>query len=213
MPQGCYELDVHDSDSDNSSNSSNSDSDDDDALSIIIADAIDPANIPLPPSPVHSEPSLPASTTQGATSNDSAADADLGQTEQSDQTEQSAEDACNDCTQPRLDKGKGREIILEEPAAARPASPVVIVEQTSPQTPRSRPSSRSRRRSPKYQPILTIRSSHGWIWNQDLFVPHYMKDRYISYPPEPPSSDTPGIEFDCVGITLTPEDLSQVLPP
>jgi len=30
------------------------------------------------------------------------------------------------------------------------------------------------------RPILTIHKSQGFVWNQDLFVPPYIKDRYIA---------------------------------
>ena len=129
------------------------------------------------------EPSLLPQSTKGAVSNDSPTpDAVLGEPTQSQEaheqqeqpeqnSEQRQEDACNDCTQPRLDKGKGREIVVDSPPEAASS----IVEESSPQTPASRPtrpSSRSQRRSPKYQPILTIRSSHGWIWNQVRSFPY-----------------------------------------
>jgi hypothetical protein len=35
----------------------------------------------------------------------------------------------------------------------------------------------------------------------------------ISYPPEQQQTEGPGVEYDCVGITLTADDLTQVLPP
>ncbi|KDQ59149.1 hypothetical protein JAAARDRAFT_33878 [Jaapia argillacea MUCL 33604] len=41
---------------------------------------------------------------------------------------------------------------------------------------------RRRRREPVYnlRPILTIQKSQGFVWNQDLFVPPYIKDRYVA---------------------------------
>ncbi|KAF8645861.1 hypothetical protein AX16_007519 [Volvariella volvacea WC 439] len=41
---------------------------------------------------------------------------------------------------------------------------------------------RRKRRQPLYtlRPILTIQRSQGFVWNQDLFVPPYIKDRYIA---------------------------------
>jgi hypothetical protein len=38
---------------------------------------------------------------------------------------------------------------------------------------------RRRARRPVYdpRPILTIHKSQGFVWNQDLFVPPYIKDR------------------------------------
>ncbi|EKM48546.1 uncharacterized protein PHACADRAFT_108758 [Phanerochaete carnosa HHB-10118-sp] len=39
-----------------------------------------------------------------------------------------------------------------------------------------------KRRQPVYtlRPILTIQKSQGFVWNQDLFVPPYIKDRYVA---------------------------------
>lgn len=46
-----------------------------------------------------------------------------------------------------------------------------------------------KRRQPTYtlRPILTIQRSQGFVWNQDLFVPPYIKDRYIAST-SPPNS-------------------------
>ncbi|CAE7077171.1 unnamed protein product [Rhizoctonia solani] len=42
---------------------------------------------------------------------------------------------------------------------------------------------RKQRREPVYRPILTIRRSEGFVWNQDLFLPSYIRDRYIATSP------------------------------
>ena len=186
---------------------------DDEGISVIISSEVDPINIPLPPSPVPviismmQEDDVPAAEPTAAEPSDSSlpADADSqatqpheheiqqdiqnpGELEQQDEHE-SAD--CADCSRPKIDKGKGR-LVTESSSSSSD-------QQCTPQTPSSRLSRRAQRaqhaqrRSPKYQPILTIRSSHGWIWNQvsllpvdlktcidhsqDLFVPHYMKDR------------------------------------
>ncbi|KAI0661659.1 hypothetical protein C8Q70DRAFT_911045 [Cubamyces menziesii] len=41
---------------------------------------------------------------------------------------------------------------------------------------------RKKQRQPVFtlRPILTIQKSQGFVWNQDLFVPPYIKDRYIA---------------------------------
>ncbi|KAJ7149824.1 hypothetical protein C8R43DRAFT_1006777 [Mycena crocata] len=44
---------------------------------------------------------------------------------------------------------------------------------------------RHRKKQPREQmytlrPILTIQRSQGFVWNQDLFVPPYIKDRYVA---------------------------------
>ncbi|PVG04287.1 hypothetical protein CPB86DRAFT_211985 [Serendipita vermifera] len=185
-------------------------------------------NIPLPPSPVtvvtpmESEQDATAPAPQdpaSAVTNDSSADAALGDDAQkspspevTQENQESSDENCGDYARPKLDKGKGREVLVDLPPTPVP----VTLEQCTPSTPSSRMtrrSARTRQRTPKFQPILTIRSSHGWVWNQDLFVPHYMKDRYTSYPPDQPSTDGPNVEYDCIGITLTQEDLTIVVPP
>ncbi|KAF8996380.1 hypothetical protein BDZ89DRAFT_1171610 [Hymenopellis radicata] len=52
------------------------------------------------------------------------------------------------------------------------------------------------------RPILTIQKSQGFVWNQDLFVPAYCKDRYIAST-SPPTSHSPfasGNDFDPVEV-------------
>ncbi|KAL4074743.1 hypothetical protein V8B97DRAFT_2103067 [Scleroderma yunnanense] len=39
---------------------------------------------------------------------------------------------------------------------------------------------RERRPTHTLRPILTIQKSQGFVWNQDLFVPPYIKDRYVA---------------------------------
>ncbi|KAI0705791.1 hypothetical protein C8T65DRAFT_652756 [Cerioporus squamosus] len=41
---------------------------------------------------------------------------------------------------------------------------------------------RKKQRQPVFtlRPILTIQKSQGFVWNQDLFVPPYIKDRYVA---------------------------------
>jgi hypothetical protein len=107
-----------------------------------------------------------------AVTNDSSTDAALGDEAQTSPNPQVTQDAqespdenCGDYTAPKLDKGKGREVLVDLPPTPAP----VTLEQCTPSTPSSRMtrrSTRARQRTPKYQPILTIRSSHGWVWNQ-----------------------------------------------
>ncbi|KAF8604608.1 hypothetical protein BDV93DRAFT_522318 [Ceratobasidium sp. AG-I] len=47
---------------------------------------------------------------------------------------------------------------------------------------------KERIREPVYRPILTIRRSEGFVWNQDLFLPSYIRDRYIATSPPNPSA-------------------------
>ena len=183
--QGCYELDVSGSDSETGSQS---ESEDEEGISVIISNEVDPANIPLPPSPIPIVISMDSEsaqeppvldTDQGAAetlmANDSpptAADADavLGKTPQQEESPQEIRDtqdeSCStECGRQKLDKGKGREVVEESPQSPISSSDQQCVPQTPPSR-ISRRAQRTQRRSPKYQPILTIRSSHGWIWNQ-----------------------------------------------
>ncbi|KAH9925469.1 hypothetical protein B0H21DRAFT_700922 [Amylocystis lapponica] len=47
-----------------------------------------------------------------------------------------------------------------------------------------------KRRQPVFtlRPILTIQKSQGFVWNQDLFVPPYIKDRYVASTSPPNAS-------------------------
>ncbi|KAH7341905.1 hypothetical protein B0J17DRAFT_626335 [Rhizoctonia solani] len=51
---------------------------------------------------------------------------------------------------------------------------------------------RKQRREPVYRPILTIRRSEGFVWNQDLFLPSYIRDRYIATSPNSSSFHSGG---------------------
>jgi hypothetical protein len=72
---------------------------------------------------------------------------------------------------------------------------------------KSVPVSHSRSRRPRgrrppvsvLRPILTIQRSQGFVWNQDLFVPPYIKDRYVAST-SPPTSYGP---FSACGSTST----------
>jgi len=57
------------------------------------------------------------------------------------------------------------------------------------QEPEKSPRQHRRKRPPVYtlRPILTIQRSQGFVWNQDLFVPPYIKDRYVAST-SPPNS-------------------------
>ncbi|KAG8937516.1 hypothetical protein FRC00_004610 [Tulasnella sp. 408] len=75
-------------------------------------------------------------------------------------------------------EGKKREVV-----------PDMTEDQPQEDAPRRKKRSKRTRRhreAPAIRPILTIRSSQGFVWNQDLFVPPYVKDRYIAS--SPPSS-------------------------
>ncbi|KAG5641867.1 hypothetical protein DXG03_004091 [Asterophora parasitica] len=57
------------------------------------------------------------------------------------------------------------------------------------QEPEMSPKQQRRKRPPvsTLRPILTIQRSQGFVWNQDLFVPPYIKDRYVAST-SPPNS-------------------------
>jgi len=70
------------------------------------------------------------------------------------------------------------------------------------------------------RPILTIKSSQGFVWNQDLFIPSYIKDRY--YMSTSPPNSTHAIpmlasscdtlndyELDVVEIRVTGNELNR----
>ena len=85
---------------------------------------------------------------------------------------------------------------------------------------------RRRHRPPVYtlRPILTIQKSQGFVWNQDLFVPPYIKDRYVASTSPPNSrgfmstslsSTNSGMseyEVEVVEIRVNEGDLSQIMP-
>jgi len=68
-----------------------------------------------------------------------------------------------------------------------------------------------------YKPILTIMSSQGFVWNQDLFVPSYIKDRYVAST-SPPSArigffrDGHEGEVEVVEIRVTGKELDGIIP-
>ncbi|KAF7335476.1 hypothetical protein MVEN_02201100 [Mycena venus] len=64
------------------------------------------------------------------------------------------------------------------------------VDPPSPPSPKHRrPRSKKQKQARVYtlRPILTIQRSQGFVWNQDLFVPPYIKDRYVAST-SPPSN-------------------------
>jgi len=83
-----------------------------------------------------------------------------------------------------------------------------------------------KRRQPVYalRPILTIQKSQGFVWNQDLFVPPYIKDRYVASTSPPNSrgfistsasstnSALTDYEVEVVEIRVTEGELSHIIP-
>ncbi|KAH9481884.1 hypothetical protein JR316_0006414 [Psilocybe cubensis] len=74
------------------------------------------------------------------------------------------------------------------------------------------------------RPILTIQKSQGFVWNQDLFVPPYIKDRYIASTSPPNSrgfisssvssnnSAMTDYEVEVVEIRVKEGDLEGIIP-
>jgi len=73
------------------------------------------------------------------------------------------------------------------------------------------------------RPILTIQRSQGFVWNQDLFVPPYIKDRYVASTSPPNVSGfiaTPlstnsclnDYEIEVVEIRVKEGELKDIIP-
>ncbi|GJJ08218.1 hypothetical protein Clacol_002427 [Clathrus columnatus] len=87
-------------------------------------------------------------------------------------------------TQKKQDKGKQR--------AVEVISPTNDNEKSEEKSPKKGSGSRGRKRREResnqvLRPILTIKKSEGFVWNQELFIPSYIKDRYIAST-SPPSN-------------------------
>jgi hypothetical protein len=93
-----------------------------------------------------------------------------------------------------------------------------------PPKPRLRSKKRhSGRRTRTLRPILTIHKSQGFVWNQDLFVPPYIKDRYIASTSPPNSrgfvsssvsstASFPDYEVEVVEIRVDEGYLDNIIP-
>ncbi|KZT73567.1 hypothetical protein DAEQUDRAFT_721626 [Daedalea quercina L-15889] len=85
---------------------------------------------------------------------------------------------------------------------------------------------RRKRREPVFtlRPILTIQRSQGFVWNQDLFVPPYIKDRYVASTSPPngsgfisssvssANSSMTDYEVEVVEIRVKEGELNDILP-
>ncbi|KAF8577582.1 hypothetical protein K439DRAFT_1639566 [Ramaria rubella] len=130
----------------------------------------------------------------------------------------SAGEQCNDddCEQRLKKQDKGKQRAVESELDTLPAE----------KSPKKRHRRRRAHEAPFiYRPILTIKKSQGFVWNQDLFVPSYIKDRYIAST-SPPSSgftgNTPmssvpasefndGYEVEVVEIRVQGNELDSIL--
>ncbi|KAF8442161.1 hypothetical protein L210DRAFT_3535928 [Boletus edulis BED1] len=83
---------------------------------------------------------------------------------------------------------------------------------------------RDRRPTHTLRPILTIQKSQGFVWNQDLFVPPYIKDRYVASTSPPGSksfisnswssttSSMTDFEVEVVEIRIRDGELYDIIP-
>ncbi|KAM6504045.1 hypothetical protein JOM56_000988 [Amanita muscaria] len=97
---------------------------------------------------------------------------------------------------------------------------------TDPPEPEDRRRNRKKNHRPVYtlRPILTIHKSQGFVWNQDLFVPPYIKDRYVASTSPPNSrgfvsssglstnSGLPDYEVEVVEIRIKEGELDRIIP-
>lgn len=82
---------------------------------------------------------------------------------------------------------------------------------------------KERRPTHTLRPILTIQRSQGFVWNQDLFVPPYIKDRYVASTSPPGSkgfisnswsktSSMTDYEVEVVEIRVRDDELYDIIP-
>ncbi|KAL0945496.1 hypothetical protein HGRIS_000979 [Hohenbuehelia grisea] len=89
---------------------------------------------------------------------------------------------------------------------------------------RRRQRGRQRQQVFTLRPILTIQKSQGFVWNQDLFVPPYIKDRYVASTSPPHSmgfvstsasstnSALNDYEIEVVEIRVKEGELNDIIP-
>lgn len=108
---------------------------------------------------------------------------------------------------------KGKERAVDPPS--------VVAAQEQRKRERERKTRRKRHSEPAYRPILTIHRSQGFVWNQDLFVPSYIKDRYVTSTSPPgescislnnTSTPNPYDAVEVVEIRVTGQELNDVIP-
>ncbi|KAJ7834119.1 hypothetical protein B0H14DRAFT_3110048 [Mycena olivaceomarginata] len=83
-----------------------------------------------------------------------------------------------------------------------------------PPSPKRRPhtkkQSHQRERVYTLRPILTIQRSQGFVWNQDLFVPPYIKDRYLASTSPPNSTGFISTSVSSTNSALTDYEVEVV---
>jgi len=95
---------------------------------------------------------------------------------------------------------------------------------SEPEAPKKHHRKRDRRPTHTLRPILTIQKSQGFVWNQDLFVPPYIKDRYVASTSPPGSrsfisnswssttSSMTDYEVEVVEIRIRDGELYDIIP-
>ncbi|KAF8556533.1 hypothetical protein OG21DRAFT_1506467 [Imleria badia] len=93
-----------------------------------------------------------------------------------------------------------------------------------PEAPKRRHRKRDRHPAHTLRPILTIQKSQGFVWNQDLFVPPYIKDRYVASTSPPgcrgfisnswssTTSSMTDYEVEVVEIRIRDGELNDIIP-
>jgi len=120
------------------------------------------------------------------------------------------------------DLGNSKKDIKGKQRAVEPEH--AVEDAPSPLPTKKQPHAR-RRRQPNHtlRPILTIQKSQGFVWNQDLFIPPYIKDRYIASTSPPNSTGFvssavsatnffPDYEVDVVEIRVDEGYLNGLIP-
>ncbi|KAL0568141.1 hypothetical protein V5O48_013848 [Marasmius crinis-equi] len=115
-------------------------------------------------------------------------------------------------------KGKQKAIVVDsDPPEPEPEPQPIRM--------RDRQRRRPQRERPVHplRPILTIHRSQGFVWNQDLFIPPYIKDRYVASSPPNSSgfvstsvSSTNSVlsdyEVEVVEIRVQEGELNHIIP-
>ncbi|KAG6826737.1 hypothetical protein H0H92_014627 [Tricholoma furcatifolium] len=78
--------------------------------------------------------------------------------------------------------------------------------------PEKSPRQRKKRAPTSYalRPILTIQRSQGFVWNQDLFIPPYIKDRYVASTSPPNSREFISTSVSSTNSALTDYEVEVV---
>ncbi|KAJ7692122.1 hypothetical protein B0H17DRAFT_1061972 [Mycena rosella] len=79
-----------------------------------------------------------------------------------------------------------------------------------PQAPKRRMRKKQRPQVYTLRPILTIHRSQGFVWNQDLFVPPYIKDRYVASTSPPNSTGFVSTSVSSTNSALTDYEVEVV---